>query len=234
MRPAPRVTMPCRSASVSLPNAMSKRSLSPTSFAIACGEEQSMRIRPSQSSGMKPNVGSTMSLTTSSSTPYRSAIGRQYATPAPPSGSTPTFRPRAADRFHVHDGTELLHIRTDVVMGVGGTRASSAFVGNPHHSLERIGKQRIGPVFDPASHAGVCGSAVRRVVLEAAVLGRVVRRRDDDAVRERRGPLAIARENGMRHHRRGRVAAGAIDHRLHAIRREDFQGGHQRRLGKPV
>ena len=39
-------------------------------------------------------------------------------------------------------------------------------------------------VLDPARDVGVGRAAVGRVVLEAAVLGRVVRRRDDDAVGE--------------------------------------------------
>ena len=39
--------MPCRSASGSLPKAMSNRSLSFTRLAIAKGLEQSMRILPS-------------------------------------------------------------------------------------------------------------------------------------------------------------------------------------------
>ena len=48
-------------------------------------------------------------------------------------------------------------------------------------------EQVVGPVLDPAGGIGVGRTAVRRVVLEAAVAGRVVRRRDDDAVDRRRG-----------------------------------------------
>jgi hypothetical protein len=52
-----------------------------------------MRILPSQSSGMKLKVASTASFTTSTVTPKRSAIAGQHASPAPPSGSTPTVSP---------------------------------------------------------------------------------------------------------------------------------------------
>ena len=38
--------------------------------------------------------------------------------------------------------------------------------------------------LDPAGDVGVGRSAIRRVVFEAAVLRRIVRRRDDDAVSE--------------------------------------------------
>ena len=47
------------------------------SEAIAEGEEQSIRIFPSQSSVMKRQVGSTSGLTTVRSSPCRSAISPQ-------------------------------------------------------------------------------------------------------------------------------------------------------------
>jgi hypothetical protein len=75
--PASGVTMPCRSASASLPVAMSNSSLRPISEAIAYGDEQSIRILPSQSSVMKRQVGSTSGLTTVRSRPCRSAIAPQ-------------------------------------------------------------------------------------------------------------------------------------------------------------
>ena len=75
--PADGVTMPWRSASGSLANATSKRSAMSRSRAIAYGDEQSMRILPSQSSGTKRNVGSSSSLTISRSSPWRSRIACQ-------------------------------------------------------------------------------------------------------------------------------------------------------------
>ncbi len=87
--PPLRVTMPCRSESGSLPKAMSKRSFSRISPAIASGDEQSIRICPSLSTVIKAKVGSTFGLTTSRSSPYISAMGAQYGSEAPPIGSTP-------------------------------------------------------------------------------------------------------------------------------------------------
>src|SRR4051794_29200115 len=81
--------MPCRSASASLPVAIWYSLRRCTSEAIAYGDEQSMRILPSQSSVMNPNCGSTFGLTTVRSSPCRSAIAPQYATLAPPIGSAP-------------------------------------------------------------------------------------------------------------------------------------------------
>ena len=69
--------MPCRSASVSLPVAMANSSRRPISDAIAYGDEQSIRILPSQSSVMNRKVASTTGLTTVRSSPNRSAISPQ-------------------------------------------------------------------------------------------------------------------------------------------------------------
>ena len=69
--------MPCRSASASLPVAIWNSSLRRTSEAMADGDEQSIRILPSQSSVMNRQVGSTTGLTTVRSIPCRSAIAAQ-------------------------------------------------------------------------------------------------------------------------------------------------------------
>ena len=72
--PASGVTMPCRSESASLPVAIAYSSLRATSEAIADGEEQSMRILPSQSSVMNRQVGSTLELTVVRLSPCSSAM----------------------------------------------------------------------------------------------------------------------------------------------------------------
>ncbi len=93
IRPASGVTMPWRSASASLPVAIWYSSLRWISDAIALGDEQSIRIFPSQSRVMKRHVGSTSGFTTVRSSRWRSAISPQYATLAPPSGSAPIRTP---------------------------------------------------------------------------------------------------------------------------------------------
>ena len=56
-------------------------------------------------------------------------------------------------------------------------------------------EQLVRALLNPARDVGVGGTAVRRVVLEPAVLGRVVRGRDDDPVGEVR---ACARGSSTR------------------------------------
>ena len=71
------VTMPWRSASASLPVATWNSLRRPMSDAMASGDEQSMRMRPSQSSVMNRHVGSTTGLTTVRSRRWCSAIAAQ-------------------------------------------------------------------------------------------------------------------------------------------------------------
>jgi hypothetical protein len=77
IRPPSGVTMPCRSASASLPVASWNLSFWAISEAIAYGELQSIRILPSQSRVMNPKVGSTFGFTTVRSSPYREPISPQ-------------------------------------------------------------------------------------------------------------------------------------------------------------
>ena len=56
--------MPCRSASVSFPVATANSCWRAIRLAMAYGDEQSIRILPSQSSVMNRNVASTSGLTT--------------------------------------------------------------------------------------------------------------------------------------------------------------------------
>ena len=71
------VTMPCRSASASLPVSRSNSLRFATTLAIAEADEGSMRIFSSQSSVMNDQVGSTAGFTTVRSSPNFSAISCQ-------------------------------------------------------------------------------------------------------------------------------------------------------------
>ena len=56
-------------------------------------------------------------------------------------------------------------------------------VRDPEHSLQAVAEQVVGPVLYLPGDVGARRAAVRRVVLEAAAVGRIVRGRDDDAGR---------------------------------------------------
>ena len=75
---------------------------------------------------------------------------------------------------------------------------------------------------------------MRRVVFVAAVLRRIVRRRDDDAVGKARFPSLVVGQDRMRDDRRRRVAAVLVDHDLDAVGRKHLDRARQRRLGQRV
>src|SRR5271166_4971219 len=80
-------------------------------------------------------------------------------------------------------------------------------------------QQFVRPVLDPAGHVGIGGAAVGRVVLEASILGRIVRRRDDDAVGEMIlvFATAVVNENGARDYGGRRYAVVFLDDRLYVV-----------------
>ena len=88
----------------------------------------------------------------------------------------------------------------------------------------------VGSVLDPARDGCISGSAARLVVFKAAVFRRIMRRRDDDAVREICRPAEVESEDGVRDRRRRRVAVIAVDHGVYAICCEHLEGSRESRL----
>ena len=105
-------------------------------------------------------------------------------------------------------------------------------------SFNPVADELVGPCRDDRGRVGVGGAAVRRVVLEPAVGGRVVRRRHDDAVgepaREPDGLPAVRAEDRVRHGRGRRVAVAVVDEHLDAVGDEDLEGRPPGRLGQAV
>ena len=117
--------------------------------------------------------------------------------------------------------------------------AGDAFAARPLEQPVRLG-------LDPAGDVGVGRAAVGRVVLEPAVVGRVVRRRDDDPVGQpaaggRRGvgsgdrPAPVRDEDRVGDGRRRRHAervGGDAD--VDPVRREHLERRRGRRLAQGV
>ena len=108
--------------------------------------------------------------------------------------------------------------------------------GKRHATHSRVAgpQQFVGSILDPLRHVGVGRSAIGRVVLEAAILGRIVRRRDDDAVGKMCLARAVVDEDGPRDDRRRRHAVVALNDGLDAIGRQDLQRGALGRTGQRV
>ena len=94
-------------------------------------------------------------------------------------------QPRGADGLHVDDRAEVVDVVGREVALRDAVGGDGLRVRHARDAGVAIGEQGVGAVFDPAGDVGVGGAAVRRVVLEAAVLRRVVRGGDDEAVGER-------------------------------------------------
>ena len=89
-----------------------------------------------------------------------------------------------ADSVHVHDVFQVVDVRQDEVVLVCNRRIDRGRERYPLDARVPGPQQLVGAVLNRLGHVDVGGSAVRRVVLEAAVIGRIVRRRDHDSVRE--------------------------------------------------
>ena len=116
--------------------------------------------------------------------------------------------------------------------GAWSTRQRLA-LGHAAHLAQTAGEQSRWRDPDPLRGAGVGRAAVGRIVFESAILRRIVRRRDHDAVGQAGRPPAVVRQDRMRERRRRRVAVLADrSSYLDAVRRQHFQRAGERRLGK--
>ncbi len=108
-----------------------------------------------------------------------------------------------ADHGEVDDGGQVVDVGRDVVAAVDAVAVRRAL-----DVAQLVLQQRVGLALHPARDVGVGRPAVRRVVLHAAVLGRVVRGGDDDAV-----GLARAARRGCGSGSRARPPAWACSRR---------------------
>ena len=142
-----------------------------------------------------------------------------------------------ADGRHVDHRVKVANIGPDEIVG-RCARARSL----ERHALYRLPTGRQQPIRfrpDPAGHVRVRRTSVGRVVLEAAVLGWVVRRGDHDPVRQtiaaaQVAPAPVVGEDRVRDHRGRRVPIDGIDPNTHVMRREHLQCRSERRLRQGV
>ena len=126
------------------------------------------------------------------------------------------------------------HVGGDVVVALHAGGAGGPLGRDPPDAVQAGPQQPVGLVLDPAGDVGVGRAAVGRVVLEAAVLGRVVGRGDHDAVGQVVAPVPVPGEDGQRQRRgRGRPVAG-VDPHLDPVGGQHLQGGALGRLGQGV
>ena len=140
----------------------------------------------------------------------------------------------AANRIHIEHIAEIVDICIEKIVAVGRAGAQGLLVRNSAHALEAALQKRISPGFNPSRDVVVRRPAVGRVVFEAAIVGRVVRGRDDYAIRKACSAPAVVGEYRVRNHRGGRVFVVLCKHDVHAVCSQHFEragtGRHGQRM----
>src|SRR5215472_8484660 len=113
--------------------------------------------------------------------------------------------------------------------GLDGCRERHTFYASITFS-----QQLVGALFDPLRYVSVGRATVGRIVLEAAVLRRVMRGRNNDAVGKVILAITVVREDRSRDDGRRRDAVVALDDRLHVVGRQHFERCALRRSGYRV
>lgn len=119
-------------------------------------------------------------------------------------------------------------------MAAGAGCGQGAGVRDAPYVLQAAGDDVVGAVLDPGGRLRTGGAAARRVVLETAVGGRVVRGGDHHAVGEAGRAVAVVGEDGVRDRRGGRVAVRLVDQDGHVVGGEHLQCRDPRGLGQCV
>ena len=139
-----------------------------------------------------------------------------------------------ADRIHIDDILQVVDIGQDEIFLVRGRCLDRRRERHSTHSGVARPQQLVGSIFDPLRYVGIGRSAIGRVVLEAAILGRIVRWRNDDAVREVSLSVAVVDENGPRDDGSRRHAVAVLNDGLDAVGRQHLQRGALGRSGQRV
>ena len=123
------------------------------------------------------------------------------AGPAERIGADP--HPGFADDVDIDHVRQIVDIGVQIVVAPGGLQRPSQ--RHPLDARSAVAQNLVGALGDYVGGVGVGGAAVGRVVLEAAVGRRVVRRRHDDPVGQPLGAAAVVREDRVAYRRRRRV-----------------------------
>ncbi|MCG3774314.1 MAG: hypothetical protein JW395_1133 [Nitrospira sp.] len=112
-------------------------------------------------------------------------------------------------------------------MLVGRACTASLVIRQTLDSLQICGQEGIRAVLNPFCHLGIGRPAMRWVVLDAAILRRIVGGSDDNAVGKTGYSPSIIGEDRVRDDRSGGIPTIWIDHHLDAIRSQHLNRTHK-------
>ena len=145
-----------------------------------------------------------------------------------------------ADHVEVDDVLQVVHVVLAEVEALDVLGLDGLLVGHTLDGLE-VAEQLVGASGDGIGGLGRSRAAGDGVVLEATVGGRVVGRRDDDAVGEALALEALGAvgrtvvgQDGLGDHRGGHEVVTGIDAYVHAVGDEHLDGGLLGRAGQRV
>ncbi len=143
----------------------------------------------------------------------------------------PDLEPGLRDGSHVDDigqGTDIGRNEIEFARGFGLARPR---IQEPPDIFQPGIEELVGPALDRSGRLRVRGTALRRVVLEAAVLGRIMGWCNDDPVGKPCLSPVVIGEDGVRNERSRHVRRCLGKEQADTVRREDLDGGGQGRLG---
>src|SRR6266481_8745227 len=133
------------------------------------------------------------------------------------------FESCGVNRLHVYHVFQVIDVRRNEVMLIRCRGADRRDEWDALYVRVTQSQQRVCAFLNPIRHFAIGRSAVGWVVLEPAVLGRVMRRGDDDTVSQAVGATAVMRQDNPRNRRSWRYAVAALNNRLDAVRCEDLE-----------
>ena len=145
---------------------------------------------------------------------------------------------RRRNGLHINHTAKVADIGRDVIMAVDACTCQGAGDRHAFDCAIARGEQRVGRALNGTRHVGIGRATMGRVIFETAIIGRIMRRADNNAVSAT--PIApgfttlIIGEDGVRDDRGRRIAALVIDHGLNAIGGEHFEGGAKSRFGQSM
>ena len=144
----------------------------------------------------------------------------------------PVFDTRTAQRVdrHIDDIRQPFNKRLYQVLLFHVAGSQRGVERNTLHALQTGGQQFIRAVLHHFSHVGIGRAAVWRVVLNTAIFRRVVRRGDNDTIRQRAAFFVMHQNRVGNRRRRGETVVFLNDH-INTVRRQHFQHGNEGRFG---
>ncbi len=144
----------------------------------------------------------------------------------------PDIHTRGRHGLQVENLRQRFHVPRQQVLRVHVLRPSGPLVRHPEHLAVALLQQSVCALLDGPGDALLGRTSARGVVLNPAILRRIVAGRKYQPVREAGRPVRVEREDGARDHRRGGGPLTRGADNLHAIGREHFQGRAMRGCGK--